>query len=133
MYNEIFYNKKLVAHVYDMNKIQGVSFPTPELASFQFGFGEILNDKIIPSHIHKNAKREISNTAEFLYVVSGKMIIDILFENEKFVQQCVLNDNMALLQFCGGHKIEIKSGTKYFEIKQGPYFGREFDKYDIKK
>ena len=39
---------------------------------------------------------------------------------------------MALLQFIGGHKIEIKSGTKYFEIKQGPYYGRDFDKFNVK-
>ena len=40
---------------------------------------------------------------------------------------------MALLQFIGGHKIEIAPGTKYFEIKQGPYYGRDFDKYDVKE
>ena len=60
------------------------------------------------------------------------MIIDILNEKGAFIEKVILLDNMALLQFIGGHKIEIKAETKYFELKQGPYYGREFDKFDLK-
>lgn len=122
----------LVAQVYDMGKMKGVTFPTPESATFQFGFGEISEDKVLIPHIHKRVKREIETTSEFLYVIHGEMIIDVLDEDEKFLEQVILKENMALLQFVGGHKIEIKSGTKYFEIKQGPYYGRDFDKYNVK-
>ncbi len=122
----------LVAQVYDMSKMNGVTFPTPESATFQFGFGQITENKVLIPHIHKRVKREIETTSEFLYVIHGEMIIDILDEEEKFLEQIILKNNMALLQFVGGHKIEIKSGTKYFEIKQGPYYGRDFDKYNVK-
>ena len=121
----------LVAQVYDMNKMNGVTFPTHETATFQFGFGQISEDKVLIPHIHKRVKREIETTSEFLYVIHGEMIIDVLDEEEKFLEQIILKNNMALLQFVGGHKIEIKSGTKYFEIKQGPYYGRDFDKYNV--
>ena len=122
----------LVAQVYDMSKMKGVTFPTPESATFQFGFGQITENKVLIPHIHKRVKREIETTSEFLYVIHGEMIIDVLDEEEKFLEQIILKNNMALLQFVGGHKIEIKSGTKYFEIKQGPYYGRDFDKYNVK-
>lgn len=122
----------LVAQVYDMSKMKGVTFPTPESATFQFGFGQISENKVLIPHIHKRVKREIETTSEFLYVIHGEMIIDVLDEDEKFLEQVILKENMALLQFVGGHKIEIKSGTKYFEIKQGPYYGRDFDKYNVK-
>ena len=132
MVRDLISNSILIALVYDMSKMNGVTFPTPELATFQLGFGEINEDKILIPHIHKKVKREIETTSEFLYVIHGEMIIDVLDEDEKFLEQIILKNNMALLQFVGGHKIEIKSGTKYFEIKQGPYYGRDFDKYNVK-
>ena len=39
-----------------------------------------------------------------------------------------INFNMALLQLTGGHAFKILPGTKYFEIKQGPYLGKHADK-----
>tara|TARA_Y100001958_G_C21174203_1_gene505358 strand:- start:184 stop:579 length:396 start_codon:yes stop_codon:yes gene_type:complete len=131
MVRDLISNGVLVAQVYDMNKMKGVTFPTRETETFQFGFGQINEDKVLIPHIHKRVKREIETTSEFLYVIKGQMIIDILDENESFIEQTILRDNMSLLQFVGGHKIEIKSGTKYFEIKQGPYYGRDFDKYNL--
>ncbi len=122
----------LIAQIYNMNKIEGVEFPTPSDATFQFGFGEIKKDKILIPHVHKRVKRKIDTTSEFLYVISGEMIVDVLGEDEKFIERVVLNDNMGLLQFIGGHRIELKSKTKYFEIKQGPYYGRDYDKYNVK-
>lgn len=132
MVKELFSNGNLIGQVYEMNTMEGVNFPTAAEATFQFGFGEISEDKVLIPHIHKRVKREIETTSEFLYVIHGEMIIDVLDEEEKFVQKVILKDNMALLQFIGGHKIEIKSGTKYFEIKQGPYYGRDFDKFNVK-
>ena len=102
-----------------------------DFAAFQFGFGSILENKILVPHVHKRVKREIKTTSEFLYVIKGTMILDVIDEDEKFIDQVILNDNMAILQFIGGHKIEIKSGTRYFEIKQGPYYGRDYDKYNL--
>ncbi len=131
MIKELKRNGILIAQIYDMNKFEGVHFPTPETAAFQFGFGSILENKILAPHIHKRVKREIKTTSEFLYVIKGTMILDVIDEDEKFIEQVILSDNMAILQFIGGHKIEIKNGTKYFEIKQGPYYGRDYDKYNL--
>jgi len=133
MYRDLIVNDILIGQIYDMNLIEGVAFPTPSDATFQFGFGEIISDKVLVPHIHKRVKREIETTSEFLYVISGEMIVDVFDEEEKFIEKVVLTDNMALLQFIGGHKVELKSKTKYFEIKQGPYYGRDFDKYEMKK
>lgn len=122
----------LIAQVFDINSMKGTDFPTPESASFQFGFGHIVEKKVLTPHIHKRVKREIETTSEFLYVIQGQMIIDVFDEKKRLIDKVILKENMALLQFIGGHKIEIAPGTKYFEIKQGPYYGRDFDKYDLK-
>lgn len=131
MHKDIFDGDKLIAQVYNIDEATKTAFPTPEEVTFQFGVGINSEDKTYKSHIHKNAKREIETTSEFLYVVDGKMEVDILDENANIIEKIVLTNNMALLQFFGGHAIRTKAGTKYFELKQGPYYGRDFDKIDV--
>ena len=127
------FNKEneLIAQVFSLNEATSTSFPTPEDKTFQFGVGVIDHDKIYKTHIHKRAERIIQTTSEFLYVLNGLMTVQILDESAQIVETVELRENMCLLQFFGGHAIEVKQGTKYFEIKQGPYYGRDFDKYDI--
>ena len=131
MHKDIFIGDKLIAQVYSLESATKTSFPTPEDVTFQFGVGVNSEDKVYKSHIHKIAKREIETTSEFLYVVDGVMEVDILDEDAKIIEKVELTNNMALLQFFGGHAIRTKAGTKYFELKQGPYFGRDFDKFDV--
>jgi hypothetical protein len=131
MHKDIITGGKLIAQVYSINEATKTDFPTPAEATFQFGVGVNAEDKIYKTHIHKNAKREIETTSEFLYVVNGQMDVDVLDEDANIVEKVSLTDNMALMQFFGGHAIRTKAGTKYFELKQGPYKGRDFDKYDV--
>ena len=131
MVKDIIHNNILIGQVYDLNLIKGVSFPTSSEHAFQFGFGLIDEDKVLVPHIHKRVERTVQTTSEFLYVVNGLMTIEIYSEDEEHVESVTLNDNQALLQHVGGHKISFQKGTRYFEIKQGPYYGRKFDKYNI--
>jgi len=132
MVKDIIHNNILIGQVYDLNLIKGVSFPTSSEHAFQFGFGLIDEDKTLVPHIHKRVERTVQTTSEFLYVVNGLMTIEIYSEDEEHVQTISLGDNQALLQHFGGHKITLQKGTKYFEIKQGPYYGHDFDKYELK-
>ena len=131
MVKDIIHNNTLIGQVYDLNLAKGVSFPTSNEHAFQFGFGLIDEDKVLVPHIHKRVERTVQTTSEFLYVINGLMTIEIYSEDEEHVETVTLNDNQALLQHVGGHKISFQKGTRYFEIKQGPYYGRKFDKYNI--
>jgi len=131
MVKDIFFNNVLIGQVYDLNLAKGVNFPTSDEQEFQFGFGVIDEDKTLVPHIHKRVERIVQTTSEFLYVVNGLMTIEIYSEDEEYVETVTLNDNQALLQHIGGHQISFQKGTRYFEIKQGPYYGRKFDKYNI--
>ena len=131
MIKDIYHEDTLVGQFYDLNQVTGTQFPTSVECGFQFGFGIVNQDKNLTPHIHKRVKRVINTTSEFLYVIDGKMTIEVYSEDEAYVETVVLKSNQALLQHIGGHKISIKKGTKYFEIKQGPYLGRHFDKYDM--
>lgn len=131
MFENIYSNDVLIGQKYSLDDATSTAFPTEAAAAFQFGVGVIEERKVLQPHIHKRVERTIDTTSEFLFVMSGKMHIDIYDEDENFVQKVTLSANQGLLQFIGGHAITLDAGTKYFELKQGPYFGRDFDKYDL--
>ena len=124
----IFHDNKLIAQKFIINEASESTFPTPDNCELQFGIGVVNEQKFFKPHIHKEAKRIIYNTSEFIYVVDGEMIIEILSPNEHLVDTLKIKKNEGFLQFFGGHKIMAKNNTRYFEIKQGPYNGQDFDK-----
>lgn len=124
----IFHDNKLIAQKFIISEVSESIFPTPNSCELQFGIGVVKEQKFFKPHIHKKAKRTIYNTSEFIYVVDGEMIIEILSPNEHLVETLKIKKNEGFLQFFGGHKIMAKKNTRYFEIKQGPYNGQDFDK-----
>lgn len=119
---------RVVAHVYDLNQDGGMTFPTPADAEMQCGFGVVREAKALKPHVHKVLARETQNTSEFILVLSGAMHVDIYDPERRVVGQVVLGPQMALLQFIGGHGFHVEAGTKYVEVKQGPYYGETADK-----
>jgi hypothetical protein len=128
---DIYYKDKLIAQKFQLDKITESVFPTPPECEFQFGVGVVDDEKFFQTHIHKNAKREIHKTSEFIYVLEGTMSIVILADDQSTVEKLSIKKNEGFLQYFGGHDIKADAKTRYFEIKQGPYYGRDFDKYII--
>ena len=126
-----FFNNQgeLIAQIYNITEMNFSCFPTPENFTFQFGYGQVSDKKKLRPHIHKKLLRELSNTAEFIFVIDGSMFINVLDESSNKIASITLKSNMCLLQHKGGHSISIAKNTRYFEIKQGPYFGNDRDKY----
>ena len=122
----------IIVQIYDINIIEATSFPTPENWSFQFGVGCAGDkDRIFKPHVHKKAVRKLQNTAEFIYVIEGFMKIMFLDQAGQNLKEYTLSQGMGFLQMEGGHAITANAGAKYFELKQGPYLGRNFDKFDV--
>jgi|SaaInlStandDraft_4_1057021.scaffolds.fasta_scaffold108483_1 hypothetical protein len=120
---------ELIAQIYNIKEMNSSCFPTPEHFTFQFGYGQVSDEKELRPHIHKKLSRELTNTAEFIFVIDGSMFINVLDEGANEIASVTLKSDMCLLQHKGGHKISIAKNTRYFEIKQGPYFGNDRDKY----
>jgi hypothetical protein len=120
-----------LAYLYDMSRIEGTVFTTPDECIFQIGLVRDADGKVYQPHIHTPLERNITGTCEFLFIVSGRMDIIVLDEQAKAVGTVVLTAQQALLQVRGGHAISTEPGTAFFEIKQGPYPGRDVEKYDV--
>lgn len=118
----------LVAHIYDTNLMEGYCFPTADDDFFQFGFSHNIEEKDLRPHIHKEITREVTKTTEFIFVLDGKIDMDVLSDDAQKITHVSLTKGLGILQFSGGHDILIHKKTKYFEIKQGPYFGPDSDK-----
>ncbi len=118
----------MIAQVFNFSISGPVIFPTPESAEMQCGFGEVLVEKNIPPHVHNINKRNTKNTSEFIFVLEGRMDITVLDCSGVVIDQVSILPQNGFLQFVGGHKIKIIKGTKYFELKQGPYLGQSLDK-----
>ena len=129
--NEIFFKKELIGIFVDMDDFEESCFPTPDDQSLQLGLWFIKDKKVYEKHIHKQLTRTIENTSEFIYVLKGKVIIKLYSSNNIFIKSIILEPNQAFLQFLGGHEIIADSNTKFFEIKQGPYMGRDADKFMV--
>lgn len=125
---DIVSDGELVAQVFDFSISGPVIFPTPDLAEMQCGFGEVLAEKNIPPHVHNITERNTRNTSEFIFVLDGRMDIIVLNCGGAVIDQVSILPQTGFLQYIGGHRIKIAKGTKYFELKQGPYLGQRSDK-----
>lgn len=130
-FKNILLKKELIAQIYYFNNSGGIIFPTPDLQEMQCGYGQVSERKVIKPHIHKNIKRNIENTSEFIYIINGQMEVTFLSPKGKIITTEKIQPGEAFLQFKGGHKITFSANTRYFELKQGPYLGNAIDKATI--
>jgi hypothetical protein len=120
-----------IAHVYNLSVVNGTVFPTPPEFPLQFGVGSTPNGRDVPAHVHTRLERRIDVTGEFIFILEGAMVVVFLDDSGQPVGEHRLERLMGFLQVAGGHHIRFEPGTKYFEIKQGPYVGREIEKRDV--
>lgn len=101
----------------------GVAFPTSSDMSFQVGvFDRDAGYAVKP---HKHPKREIHLTtaAEFLYVQSGKVEMNIYDEEWNVLTTETASAGDFILLLRGGHSFTMLESTRLIEVKQGPYPG----------
>jgi hypothetical protein len=67
-------------------------------------------------------------TQEFLLVISGSMEADFFNEVGKRFHTETINQGEALFHIQGGHAFRFGEEAKLFEVKSGPYLGRDKDK-----
>lgn len=119
----------IVARVFDFNQITKTTFLSEDAESLQIGVAiENQEIRVVNRHFHKEVCRSINNTAEFLMVLRGSVKFKIYNRSFALLDEGELCENMALIQFEGGHSFEIAKGTIFFELKQGPYLGVSADK-----
>lgn len=104
-------------------KVKGVKFFTPNNYPFQIGFHDRPKNTTLKPHLHPVHNFFIESSQEVLYLLEGKIKVDLYDENKRKFTTKVLKTGDSILFVNGGHGIKFLESSRIFEIKQGPYVG----------
>jgi hypothetical protein len=110
---------------------EGLNFTTEDEKFIQVGIWNYKKGKILDTHFHNTFERSALKTCESVYVVYGKVLCNLYFENGKKIGEYLINKGEMILQFNGAHEYEILENSLVIENKNGPYFGPEKDRTRI--
>ncbi len=82
-------------------------------------------------HKHNLQERRTTHTHEALLLLKGSIELNIYDIDDSFVETKILNEGDCYVLINGGHSIKTITDSKFFEFKNGPYYGSEKDKTSI--
>lgn len=90
--------------------------------------------KIIFPHKHKDIPRNTVGTQEAWVVISGLLQANIYDVDDSLIDTISLGPGMCMTLYNGGHNFEvISSDAVIYEIKNGPYYGADFDSQPVNR
>lgn len=116
-------NKVIAIVVRKSTRVKGVKFFTPGDYPFQVGFHNRDKNTYLKPHIHPVHNFYIKSSQEVLYVLEGKIKVDLYSNKKKFISFKILKSGDSILLVSGGHGVKFLKKSKVFEVKQGPYVG----------
>jgi mannose-6-phosphate isomerase-like protein (cupin superfamily) len=106
----------------------GLSFFTPNHFPFQFGMHIRGPEDFIEPHAHFPFKELINlPVQEFFFVQEGKMEVG-LYNKDKMLHTKILLNPGDMIVVNTPHDVKFFEKTKFVELKQGPYRGKEDEK-----
>ena len=75
--------------------------------------------QLIP-HSHRPTPRTTEYLSECLFVIEGKIKVD-LYHQKEIIETLILNPNQGVLLIEAGIGIEVLENAKMFEFKNGPF------------
>jgi len=127
---EVIYDNenKLAVFVYPED-FEKHFFVSDENDALQVGVFKNKKGDVIQNHIHNIFERVTENTQELIYVVKGRIQVNIHNREKEFVCEREIGPSSMVLLIDGGHGFTIlEDDTIFVESKNGPYFGVEKDK-----
>lgn len=125
----IFEGIKLARLIEPEDWKEGLGFFSNDEEYIQVGTWFYNQGKQLQNHIHNEFVRTANRTYEAVYMVSGKMRVDLYTLNKIYVESFEIKKGDALILLNSGHGYEIlEDNTKVLEIKNGPFMGAEIDK-----
>ena len=107
-----------------------LKFFSTEDFSLQVGIHNKEKGFCIGAHEHiPFPKLENYQSQEAFYIKKGKVEVGIYHQNKKIISKILSEGEFIILNT--GHDLKFLEDTQLFEIKQGPYRGKDGDKKDI--
>ena len=78
----------------------------------------------VPDHFHNAVERTIIGTGEVLFLERGVVSISIYDDSQELIEELILVSGEAIVLLRGGHGLKMLEDTIIYEVKQGPYLGK---------
>lgn len=78
----------------------------------------------IPNHYHPSTTRAVHVVQEVLVIQSGMLLAKFFTPSQQFVTERRLGAGDIVILLCGGHGFEVLDDAVIFEVRQGPYQGK---------
>lgn len=102
---------------------RGPRFFTPDDFSQQLGLLVHPKGRTVERHRHKAGKGPVVRTQEVLFVLDGKMRLDLFDESGTKLKAVILKAGDSILLARGGHKATFLTDSRILAVKQGPFAG----------
>lgn len=105
---------------------------SPASECIQVSARNLRSDIKIKAHKHNLQERITNCTQEAWVIFSGKLKAILYDLDDSFLKEIILQPGDCIVLFRGGHALEVlEDNTKFYEFKNGPYYGIETDKQSI--
>jgi hypothetical protein len=82
----------------------------------------------VAAHSHLNTERHTFGTQEAWVILKGKAEVLLYDLDKKLITSKLISKGHVIILFDGGHALKTKSRSfAMVEIKNGPYFGKDYD------
>lgn len=87
----------------------------------------------VSPHKHNLVERQTTGTSESWVVMEGSIKFELFDLDDKPLESWILNRGSIVITEQGGHSLtSLKPNTLIYEFKNGPYWGADVDKIQIK-
>ncbi len=108
--------------------VDGAQFHSAPEQTLQLGTFIRPNRYKVEAHKHANLRvpSTVYTTQEVLIVIRGRIQVAIYDRDESLVWVGNVGEGEAIHLIDGGHAVEVlENGTMFYEVKQGPYMGKD--------
>ncbi|MEB3755313.1 MAG: hypothetical protein GSR79_00405 [Desulfurococcales archaeon] len=110
---------------------EGTWILTPSSWGLQVGIFKHNKGYVVEAHTHPRERCGRYNGNEMLYVITGRLKINLFNEKGKLLKDITLNKGDCLI-INSGHSVEVLEEASVLEVKEGPYPGPVHDKNWLK-
>ena len=127
---EFIYQNRILARLVEPADWQrGLGFFSKDQEFIQVGTWFYDKGKQLQNHVHNEFSRTAYRTYEVVYMVSGRMKVNLYTLEKEYVESFDIKEGDLLILLESGHGYEIlEDNTKVLEIKNGPFSGVDIDK-----
>ena len=124
---------KLISSIISIDEIGSYRTDiSPNTEFLQVSARKLNADVFVKPHKHKPILRQITITQEAWVIIKGKIKAMIYDIDKNFLQEVIITDGGCIVLYNGGHSLTpLEDDTIFYEIKNGPYYGYEYDKENI--